>query len=871
MKKNTQIVLLISFILGTIIPIILLLIFNVISLPTTPLDIGIWIAFGILWGLLINEGISWVKNGKRSDWSDLIVILFLFVTVYLLTDDIFNSFIGAFSLYLIFGIYELKEYEVLNKILLITVITYNFIFFAGILDTILEKEGLWRDTAFSMSFWLMLILGFAFFGRRYMVVFRFMSPQYLTLALYLLAWMAISSIKTIPRIDMTWLGIQSFTEIPETNLYDYIYEVIIITNVIVYIFTGPLIDLLMGYKKSDDPKLTGIIEEVAEKMGMNPKKIKVRFGKYPILNAMAYGAFWDMRMAVIAPSLNDIPEDELKGIVAHELAHLKGKHTLSLTLISIGEILVFKILQWPVTYYDYTFNPDNQPFSLFVFILISIGISIFLYTFVRMFEATADKNTKKAGYGKELAKGLYNLESFYATSHEIGLDATLLCDEKVSKNNRLIDYMSTAQYINKMIVKPSKLGLLSNFINAHPPSYHRIIASLDENDISTTYEALMPVIFLRKKKAEEFYIKTDSTRQKYMDMATSKIKEQFKIDNIKKLAEQLKLKENLSYKIGKTYVFLDLKTNERIFGKLEDIVYADNASEPLLYKIKIILGGNQNEIMVINPSTHKEIHLNIGEHYKFNKEGILRLKNIELDEVYFKNGKNKKKSSQYLKKYTGVAIFDKISNNNGDNTIEEVKLPIFKKKMPKSYEELEAIKGEHIFLKKQGTYQLYNLDDVIFNENYRNYVLTLATIEEHKIEEVKDVEIAPLEFSNDELVIKHGDFYFNFHNDDSTLKFEDEFMKYYAKHKLRVVFVLKKAVNSEIDGIIENFEHIDGNISQISIKNYFNEVIVVEKNKIDGVYVQKPTLTIQKEKDVSVFTNLMIKIAYKLRPERYFQ
>jgi Zn-dependent protease with chaperone function len=861
MKKNTQIVLLISFILGTIGIISLLLIFK---FPDTSLEhglyvtIGLYVAFGILWGLLINEGISWVKNGKRSDWSDLVVILFLFITVYLFTGDIFNSFIGAFSLYLIFGIYELKEYEVLNKILLITVITYNFIFFAGILDTILVKDGLWRDTAFSMSFWLMLILGFAFFGRKYMVVFRFMSPQYLTLALYLVAWMAISSIKTIP-----------FTEI---SLYDYIYEVIIITNVIVYIFTGPLIDLLMGYKKSDDPILTRIIEEAAEKMGMNPKKIKVRYGKYPILNAMAYGAFWDMRMAIIAPNLTDIPEDELKGIVAHELAHLKGKHTLSLTLISIGEIIVFKFLKWPVTYYDYTFNPDNQPFPMFVFILISIGISLFLYTFVRMFEATADKNTKKAGYGKELAKGLYNLESFYATSHEIGLDATLLSDEKITENNKILDYMSTAQYINKMIVKPSKGGLLTNFINAHPPSYHRIIASLNETEISTTYEALMPVIFLRKKKAEEFFIKTDKTRQLYMDMATSKVKERFKIDNIKILAEQLKLKEKLSYKIGKTYVYLDLKTNERIFGKLEDIMYVDNISEPLQYKIKTILGGKTDEIKVINPSTHKEVPLTLGEHYNFIKKGILRLKKIELDEVFFKKGKNKKKSSQYLKKNTGIAIFDKISNIDGDSTIEEVKLPIFKKKhIPKSYEELESIKGEHIFLKQHGTFQMYKLDDVKFNENYTNFVSKFVIIDENGTEKVNEVENIELEFSKEDIVIKHGTFYFDFHNDGSTQKFEDDFIKYYTKHKLDVVFVLKKAVNAEIDGVIESFEEIDGKISQISIKNNFNEEFVVEKSKIDGVFIEKPTLKIQKRKDVSVFTILMNKIGSKIHPEKYFK
>ncbi|QEE15380.1 M48 family metalloprotease [Promethearchaeum syntrophicum] len=857
MKKNTQIVLLISFIVATIGIISSLFIFTDISLPTTPLDIGLWIAFGITFIFLINEGISWVKNSKRSDWSDLVVIIFLFITVYLFTKDIMNSFIGSFSLYLIFGIYELKEYEVLNKILLITVITYNFIFFAGILDTILAKDGLWRDTAFSMSFWLMLILGFAFFGRKYMVVFRFMSPQYLTLALYLVAWLAISSIKTIP-----------FTEI---SLYDYIYEVIIITNVIVYIFTGPLIDLLMGYKKSDDPELTRIIEEVAVKMGMNPKKIKIRFGKYPIINAMAYGAFWDMRMAVIAPNLKDIPEDELKGIVAHELAHLKGKHTLSLTLISIGEILVFKLLKWPVTYYDYTFNPDDQPFPLFVFILISLGISIFLYTFVRMFEATADKNTKKAGYGKELARGLYNLESFYAASHEIGLDATLLSDEKVSENNRLINYMSTAQYLNKMIIKPSKGGLLSNFINAHPPSYHRIIASLDENDISTTYEALMPIIFLRKKKAEAYFVKTDATRQKYMNMATTKVKKQFKIENIKNVAEQLKLKEKLSYKIGKTYAFLNLKTNERLFGKLEDIFYVDNASEPLRYKIKVILGKNPDEIKIINPFIHKEMPLTYGEHYKYRKEGILRLRNIELDAVYFKNGKNKKKSSQYLKKYTGVAIFEKISNNNEDSTLDEVKIPIFKKRnMPKSYEELESIKGEHIFLKKQGTYQMYKLDEVIFKENYLDYTLKLVPTEKNETEKVNEVETNEFEFSKDNLVIKHGDFYFNFHNDEATQKFEDDFLKYYAKHKLDVVFILKKAVNAEIDGKIENFEYNEGNISKISIKNNFNEEFIIEKNKIDVVYIQKPKIVIQNVKDISVFTNLMNKIGSQIHPEKFF-
>ena len=78
---------------------------------------------------------------------------------------------GAFSIYLIFGMVEMKDYEILNKIVLITVITYNVIFVAGLIDILIGLEGVLRDTVFSMSFFLMLILGFIVFGRKYMVVF----------------------------------------------------------------------------------------------------------------------------------------------------------------------------------------------------------------------------------------------------------------------------------------------------------------------------------------------------------------------------------------------------------------------------------------------------------------------------------------------------------------------------------------------------------------------------------------------------------------------------------------------------------------------------------------------------------------------------
>ena len=93
-----------------------------------------------------------------------------------------------------------------------------------------------------------------------MVVFRFMSTQYLTLLFYLVAWLGVAGVWKITGIDMT----------------GYIYEILIGLNVIIYLFSGPLIDLLMGYKKVDSPELEELVNEVAPKMGFNPKKIKIR-------------------------------------------------------------------------------------------------------------------------------------------------------------------------------------------------------------------------------------------------------------------------------------------------------------------------------------------------------------------------------------------------------------------------------------------------------------------------------------------------------------------------------------------------------------------------------------------------------------------
>jgi len=83
----------------------------------------------LLFLLTIEELYHWVKNGKRSEMSDFIAILFFFFLIFFFSKDILTSIMGAFSIYLWIGIFELKDYPVLNKVLIISLITYNIILF----------------------------------------------------------------------------------------------------------------------------------------------------------------------------------------------------------------------------------------------------------------------------------------------------------------------------------------------------------------------------------------------------------------------------------------------------------------------------------------------------------------------------------------------------------------------------------------------------------------------------------------------------------------------------------------------------------------------------------------------------------------------
>jgi len=786
-------------------------------------DISFWITI-LLYFLVINEIYHWVKEGKRSELADIAFIIFLFFLIFFLFKDLLTSFMGAIFIYLLLGRSEVKEYEIISKLLDISLITYAVIFFSGIISRIINNDII-LNTAFSFSFWLLLALGFAYFGRKYLIVFRFMSPEYLTLLLYVIAWLAV-------------IFINQYTPL---NFLEYIYFVLILTNWLIYFISGPIIDKLLGIKRVQDEKLLNLVDKLKQKVGIKGK-IKVGFGKYPILNAMAYGSFLDKRVAIIAEDISEIAEDEIDGIIVHELAHTKGYHTLILTLITSFDLIFRMIFNIPATYYDYVFGNPSIP--LVVYIILNLGIFVILFIFVRILEGRADLKTKKVGFGLNLVKALYNLESFYAHGREVGLNTILLSDEKQKPYNILLDYQSTAEYINKSMIKPSRLSLLGNFINSHPPTYLRVAAILGD-DLKSLKEAFLTFILLKKSKQKKFAAKFSNAREIFKKVALNKFKQKFEISNVQELMNKLNKKEVYEKFLNKTYLFTNSVNDSKIMGKVIDVSFKDDVCESNDFIVENITMNREEKI---NPTLYRAVEFHMNGKYFIKEQNPIVLRDIELTE-------DKKK---------GNYIFS--------NKIDELfKKQVDKTKLPKPMDFIDNLKGKEVFLTTKGTLSINKCVDVIPSDTYENYKISL--LENDKLNGTSEPDIYNLK----DLIIKTSDNGIGliFYRDLNTKPYEVKILEWLKEKQLRLSVFLKKPVNNEEIGYIQEInvgfnDQEEVEKSFIKIKNIFGDILEIPYKKLEFVLFNHDSVVILRKDKTSIFTKLGYKVLKRVSPQKIF-
>jgi len=401
--------------------------------------------------------------------------------LFTLTGDLLLSGLAGILALMIIGTFEVRENAVWVRMMGTFTISYGFFFvmvFFGFLTTrivpssgeiikgILISLGLSENIdvnqffvgiGYNLIIWILVLTAFIVFGRRFIIVTRFISPQMVYLALYLIAILVILQLN-----------------LPDIAKYIAIFT----TNVFIYLISGPLLSFLFGIKPLEDERVLTIITEVQSKIRTPIRKVGIV--KAPILNAFAYGPWFDQRIAYITTDLDQFTDAEIRGITAHELAHVKKKHTLLLLGVTAFELIIKALIDAPSTYWEYVLG-TNQTWDFLSFWLFNIILFSLLLTLVKMLEGQADIITRELGFGKDLAESLYRLEGFYyGIAGEIGFNAQLMTGKTRTKDEN-IRFMGDQAYYLYRNLAPSRMTCFMNLIASHPLTTVRLTMQVDKS------------------------------------------------------------------------------------------------------------------------------------------------------------------------------------------------------------------------------------------------------------------------------------------------------------------------------------------------------------------------------------------------------
>lgn len=520
--------------------------------------------------------------------------------ITILFNDLVLGLLTGISLLMIVETFKMLDTPVWGKLMAATTITY-FVILLGRAGQVwynwkyqpeVPDEQIFAN-AFNLAFPIFIIVSFIFFGRKFILVSRFSSPQIVYLFLFGVVYAALSSpvlglrnvlfptnedglfqSYNIFNIEGDWRHRVIFADFGT-------FEALAILTVFIYLISGWLLTVLLGVKPVEDEEILRKVQVVAKTMGITGN-VKVGFVSAPILNAFAYGPFFDKRVAFISGSLDDFTDDDIKGIVGHELAHSARNHVVFLTILNMLELGIKKALLFPATALDYSFFPKEsvQTITFVNYYIFSYILFSGLMIFIRIMEGDADKMTKDAGYAKELTQALFRLEGFYnGVASDLGISANLLTDRKYSLAERRRFTAQAAKGLYKDVLKPSRGSALANIFQSHPKTVYRI-AALVTPDKNPRRAAFLPYRLLgfgqRKKAIKEL----NEVTQRFVKAIDESYLNDFGKEAIKEVLKFNPWNEVYSEYIGKNVITFNVLTQEIIVGNFEKIIFKARVTSP---------------------------------------------------------------------------------------------------------------------------------------------------------------------------------------------------------------------------------------------------------------------------------------------------
>ena len=234
---------------------------------------------------------------------------------------------------------------------------------------------------------------------------------------------------------------------------------IVIYEIFVTLALSPIGEIIFkminGCKKISNPvmsnRLMSLFNEVYEKAKLKDpnlsQNIKLYMVNQPYPNALAIG-----KNTICATSgLLYLNDDEIKGIFAHEFAHLSNKDTDTVLIIYVGNLIaliMFMFLRGIFFIIGEAFSKDslsttkfNITYTTIIGLYAKLGITLVNYSNENR-EFEADKFAYDLGYGKELRNALTELQKEKIKPSGFVENLMSNCPEIDSRIEKLNKYLS---------------------------------------------------------------------------------------------------------------------------------------------------------------------------------------------------------------------------------------------------------------------------------------------------------------------------------------------------------------------------------------------------------------------------------------------